>query len=595
MLKHPFTPHTWIRLFTLIIVSSWCLVLSQAAAPLARANEKISHFASQLTILPDTSLDIQETITYDTDTAHHGIYRYLPLSLTTPDGKRQYHIQILAITDAQGRAYPYEQSNEEGNLTLKIGDPDSTFVGTREYMIHYQVDHALTGQPESAELYWDITGEGWSFPIETAEVHLLSPSAGITRLVCYTGAYGSTQQQCRTVATSETDQTVSTTTRLQPGDNFTIRANLSPQNDLVFPSQWERLGFTWWVWPLFLCLPLPLMVMVWLWWRKGRDWVSRSPHVLVTNESYGKRLRGLLERRPAPFVYEPFQDLSPAEVEAIQKENISPRALVAEILDLARQKHIRLSATEKKKLFGKETMYTLHKLRSAKGLRDHQAYLHQALFETGDTVALEDLKGTFYKKVDPWKSRVWASVVQGGYFTADPKKTRLKYFGIAMGLVVVAWVAWGLLQHQLLINMGLWLVGLFPLSILTLTLPHIMPQKTVAGWRVQQLARGLQKTIERGKWREEIKEKHLFIEEVFPFAVVFGVVQKLAHDMEDLGEQPPEYVPSTNLVGWQLSNFTDAFVDTASSQLTYNPNSGSGSGGGGFSGGGGGGGGGGSW
>ena len=162
--------------------------------------------------------------------------------------------------------------------------------------------------------------------------------------------YGQHAKDCETILTTANEALITTTQRLEPSENFTIQLDLAEPNALVIPSTLEKQGFTWWIWPLFVFIPLPLVIMAWLWWRHGRDWVSGSPHVLIEPGSYSQRLRGILERRTAPFVYEPFTDLTPAEVEAIQTENITPKSLVSEILDLARQKYLKIETRGEKLL-----------------------------------------------------------------------------------------------------------------------------------------------------------------------------------------------------------------------------------------------------
>lgn len=578
-------------------MAAFALNTESAAAQINVAPpEEITSFTSHIDILQDTSLEITETITYRTNSPKHGIYRYIPTKLITDQGSRNFRISVISLTDHQGDDYQYEKIFENDNLTLKIGDPDTTFTGEKRYVIRYKIDHAVDKLADYDQLYWDIIGEGWAFPINNVSVELDSPYAEVTSIDCYTGAYGSTSQNCESESTSPQNYQVKSTQILQANENLTILAKLNPQNQLMFPSSLERLGFTWWIWPLIALIPMPAIAMIIRWWRKGRDWISKSPHVLIESGKYGQRRRWLFERFQTPFIYEPFTDLTPAEVEAIGQEKISSKSLVAEILDLARKKYLKISSKEKKKLLGKETEYTLEKLKTDAGLNPHQKYLLNALFATGDTVQLKDLKGSFYSKVETWKKQVWDKVSQGNYFTDKPSQAQLKAYLLAGGLVAAAWAAWIIVEVRLLTTLPYLLAALIPSSIIALIIPYFMPQKTVEGWRVQQMAAGLKKTIARGKWREEIKEKHLFIEEVFPFAVSMGVVDKLAKDMDDIGEAPPDYVGGRGFTGMQMAAFSNSFSTAASSNLTYNPSSSSGGGGGGgFSGGGGGGGGGGSW
>lgn len=128
---------------------------------------------------------------------------------------------------------------------------------------------------------------------------------------------------------------------------------------------------------------------------------------------------------------------------------------------------------------------------------------------------------------------------------------------------------------------------------------YFLPRRTAWGHALYRQAVGLKFFLGEGKWRYEIAEKNLFLEEVLPLAVSLKVVDKLSKDMQDLGIQQTTYlsdVSTFNLIAFQNS-MGSAFV--AGSRSGWGANGGGWSGGsgfsGGFSGGGFGGGGGGSW
>lgn len=68
-----------------------------------------------------------------------------------------------------------------------------------------------------------------------------------------------------------------------------------------------------------------------------------------------------------------------------------------------------------------------------------------------------------------------------------------------------------------------------------------MPRRTAWGYSLYRQVIGLKYYVSKGKWREEIMEKNLFLEEMLPLAISLGVVNKLANDMKDLGMEPPKY------------------------------------------------------
>jgi uncharacterized membrane protein len=128
-----------------------------------------------------------------------------------------------------------------------------------------------------------------------------------------------------------------------------------------------------------------------------------------------------------------------------------------------------------------------------------------------------------------------------------------------------------------------------------------MPRRTAWGYSLKRQIVGLAWYLEKGKWRHEVSEKHLFIEEILPLAVTLGVVDKLTQDMKDLELSPPKYFAGTNMTtfGSDLGRFetttTSSLLSTPGGKGSSSWSGGSGFSGGGSSGGGFGGGGGGSW
>jgi uncharacterized membrane protein YgcG len=182
-------------------------------------------------------------------------------------------------------------------------------------------------------------------------------------------------------------------------------------------------------------------------------------------------------------------------------------------------------------------------------------------------------------------------------FTSNPSYAR---GGWMVAAVVIGGAVFAMTVSTMVFLEAAWPVMIFIVSsVAAIWFAWSMPQKTAIGTNLSLQVKGLRETILLGKWREEIKEKHLFIEEVIPFAISLGVIGKLAKDMAALNIDPPKYLAGgfgNNSLAW--SGFVSDFSHSAASGLSYNPSSSS-SGGSGFSGGssggGGGGGGGGSW
>jgi len=562
------------------------------------AFEQVNHFDADIVIQPDTSLAITEKIEYETDLVKHGIYRYLPYRYTRNGVRYSTHIDITSVTDENDAQIPFEETRDSQFVTLKIGEADITFTGEKNYVISYLVRTAIQEYSEYDELYWDITGEGWQFPILATTATIHSPAAKVTNATCFGGAVGGDDGGCRIVTQTDTLVGLAYATPVEYGDNVTVAVALDSNNQLVFPTATQNLlsqlqdNLN-----LLLFFIPPVLFGIW-WWRKGRDRLFISANVFEADESQPQVTAPLLRWGRVPFVYEPLKELTPGEAGTILDERADNQDVIAELIELAHKKYLKIERTEKKKLLGSTVDYVLTKLKTSDaGLPSVQAFLFNGVFATGDSVKLSSLKGSFYEKMNTAKSMLYESLSQKKMFTQNPSTVKGISLVVALAMII-ALVVW----LFVVLEQGQWMaIPLIVISApLTLIFANSLPAKTARGSNQALQAKGLRETIARGKWREVIKEKQLFIEAVLPFAISLGVVDRLVHDLEGLNLKPPRYLDSATLTqAYVFNSFMRDFNTQATSTLSYNPASssrGSGSGfSGGSSGGGGGGGGGGSW
>jgi uncharacterized membrane protein len=586
----------------ILLACLFLLCTSVTPAMAAVDSEVITAFTSIITTQADTSIAIKETIEYETPTQKHGIYRTIPYRYERGALIYRAKIKNITITDNNQASIPYTSSNDGGNLVLKIGDKDKTFTGKKTYLISYTVENAVQKTDEGARLYWDITGEGWQIPINYSTAKVITSVGEVVSARCYSGEFGSDDKQCLVLENGLTDYDFVYPNQISYGDNMTVDLMLEPSTAFSFPTPEQILlkqilDNLW-----LILLPLPFFGLLYVWYRYGRDYMFVR-YNLFDHSDREKVIKPVFTRFPAPMVYEPL-DITPGQAGAMLDESYDIQDLVADILDLARKKYIKIDQTREKSLFRKAE-YTFTKLKEAgKDLQEHQKLILSGLFVSKDTVELSKLKGKFYTSIPKIKEAVFASLFEHTMFTRNPHEFQKKIGGVAIALFVALIVAAhfaqflsplfsGLTPRQI----GIAIAIIIPEAIIGFLLIQNLTQKTAKGFNYMQQARGLKETIARGKWREEIKEKHLFIEEVLPFAVALGVVGRLTKDMKDLNINPPSYFHGSSINSFTTASFLSSFSSDVGSSISHNPNSSSWSGGsgGGSSGGGGGGGGGGSW
>jgi len=562
---------------------------------------QITDFVSDITIEQDTSLTIIETIRVNFPEPRHGIFRIIPVAYSAKGRTIKADLKVIAVTDEKENGYQYEISRFRQSIKLKIGDSDRTITDLHTYIVKYKISHVLQRFDSHDELYWNVTGSEWDTNILNASAKVTSSNATIIKTECFAGAFGSSEKNCEQSFSGELAEFVSRE-QLGKGKDLTVVVGLDKENDLLFPGLVEKnlkLLADNWGYPVAL---LPLLVIFGFWLKKGRDKRYLSDQIYYQPEDKKTRTVSIFERKFLPLVYSPIQGLTPSQVGTIIDEKVDIQDVVAEIVELARLGHIKIEKIASK---NKKTDYSFTKLdKSRAGLKKYQKYLLSKLFEkptsSDNYVLLSSLENNFYKSLTEFKKRLYENLAEEKMFDGNPEKTRTAWI---VGFVILSLL--GLLVVSFFMITTANFVPIV-LSVLTfipgIVLAINMPRRTAWGYSLFRQTRGLAWYLRKGKWRHEITEKHLFLEEILPLAISLGVVNKLTKDMQGLGVTPPSYLVGVAAVS--LSSDIRSFKSTASKSLVSSPGgswsgSSSWSGGSGFSGGsvggGFGGGGGGSW
>jgi len=173
-------------LFTLALLTS----------AIAGADERILSFDSQIQVRPDSSLDVIETILVRAEghQIRRGIFREFPTTYLKPDGTRTaVGFELLSIK-RDGVSEGYHIERRSNGVAMYVGDKDRFLPpGEYRYEIRYRTDRQLGFFPDHDELYWNVTGVGWAFPIDVATARVRLPAgvpASAVHVEGYTGPAG---------------------------------------------------------------------------------------------------------------------------------------------------------------------------------------------------------------------------------------------------------------------------------------------------------------------------------------------------------------------------------------------------------------------
>ncbi|MCD6594833.1 DUF2207 domain-containing protein [bacterium] len=564
----------------------------------------IKSFDDQITINADASVLITENIKVDFDgESRHGIYRDIIYKYKTKYGnKYKLRIEIIDITDGNGRNRKYKVSKQGKNIHIRIGNSNKYVKGIQNYVITYKVLRATKFFDNHDELWWEVTGHNWEVPIHSTSVTVILPEKTDLDKVdgkCYTGKWGADAHDCQWTPTSNGLQFISG--YLNPLEGLSIVVGI-PKGIIGKPSAAQ--SFIWFIkdnWLWILCFPLPFIVFILLftkWLRNGRD-PMRGVSIMVR--------------------YEPPEDLTPAEMGTVIDERADISDITATIVDLAVRKYLKIVEVETKKLlFLKNRDYALVLLKNYEDADDLNSFEKKFLdyiFEVGEnkdktlealgvpdgikSIFISTLKNKFYSKLQLLKSKLYFTLVKRKYFPQNPEKVKSKYFGIGLFIIILGFVGSFVISNWAFLWAGI------PSGILFFIFAPMMPRKTRKGAAAAIHAKGFEEFVrraEKDRIKRLAKDDPTVFERLLPYAMVLGCADEWTEKFKDIFDQPPDwYVSQRPLTTYGFMSNLGSAMNSMNGAVTSHPRgstaSGGGSGfsGGGFSGGGFGGGGGGAW
>ena len=622
-------------------------LLAFFAAP-AAAEERITSFVSDVEVAKDGELHVTETIDIvsEGDRIRHGIYRDFPTRYRGRNGSQVRVGFSFEGAERDGRPEPAKVEPLSNGVRMKVGSADTVIdPGLHRYVLRYRTTRQIGRFDNFDELYWNATGNGWIFPIESAEARIRLPSpAAFTQRAAYTGPQGSTAGNAQVITEQPGEIVFRTTWPLGAYEGLTVAAAW-PKGIIAEPDQSEKLG--WWLADygppaLGAAGLLGLLAFYFHAWRRA----GRDP-------------------RPGTIVplFAPPDDLSPAAMRYVAKMDADNRSFAAALVDMGVRGHIRIVEEDGGWLSGDKR--SIVRVAGTEPLPEEEEVALAELLSTGESIemkqenharfsaskkGLEDVlkkrfEGKLFHRNYGWAgagialfvAALWlaaaavalatgvASLLAVGAAVGAILATALLLLMIeraqAVGkclLVAAAFVtgaaalALGMPLFFTVLETGWWFPLLLPIFALPVVISAFwwMSAPTSEGRQVLDRIAGFKQylSITEGERLDRMmppKDTPELFEKYLPFAIALGVENRWAERFSGVlaaaaaqGQQGFSWYSGNNSP-W---NDTDGFARSVGSSLASTvssastaPGSSSGSGGGGSSGGGGGGGGGGGW
>ena len=555
-------------------------LLALSAVTTASAKElRIEIFDAHVDVASNGTIDVTETIRARfIGAGWHGLYRSIPVEYVTPQGLNYtLFLDVKQVTDGSGHNLKFESSRVRHYRKLKIYIPNAD-NSVQTVSIEYTVSDAIKFFEDHDELYWNVTGDEWDVPIQSAHAQIiLPPGASNIRATAFTGIYGSRAKDAE-IDIAGNGVEVRTNAPLAYHAGLTVAVAID-KGAIREPTAADEIGrFLRSNWPLFLPVGV-FCVMFYLWWTRGRD----------------PRLR------PIAAQYEPPNQLTPGEAGTLVDNAANMRDITASIVDLAVRGYLVIEEVQKDRMLGlmheKDYNFILQKDRSQWGaLKAHEQALLDGFFTAGtvgETISMDSLQNRFYKTLPVMRSGIFDSLVSQGFYKRRPDSVRSTYIGA--GVVIGALMIWGggALGRAMGIAPVPFIIGGIVSAIVICAFGWFMPAHTEQGTRALEGVLGFEdflNHVEADRFNRTIKTPQMF-EKFLPFAMAFGVEKNWSKAFDGIMTQPPGWYRGGSGPIFYPVNFTNnlnSMSSRASNVMASAPRSsgGSGFGGGGSSGGG---------
>ena len=347
------------------------LLLALLVAGSATADERILSYHSDILVRSDGWIEVTETIRVraEGNQIRRGIFRDYPTDYEDQFGNDFEVLYEPRSVTRDGQPEPFFSEEGRNGVRTYFGSSDR-FLAPGEYTYEYRYDagRMIGFFDDKDELWWNVTGDGWAFPIDaaTATVTLeFAASPDSLDVDSWQGPFQS-RENARAAFGNGGEAVYEATRALYPGEGLTISVRW-PKGFVAEPGRLQKL-----IWLLsdnvnllvaLAGLAAMLGYYIPVWKGYGKD---PSPGVIITR-------------------YEPPESFSPASLRYIDNMGYDNATMTAGVISLAVKGYLRVNAGDEHHSL-KKTDPGEQRAPLATG----EQALYDALFEESSRVTLID-------------------------------------------------------------------------------------------------------------------------------------------------------------------------------------------------------------
>ncbi len=621
---------TFISFFSVIIT---VLIFATCTVFADEGGYEITNYNIDIDVNENNTYDIEENITVNFTEARHGIYREIPITnnIKRLDGSKTK--QRATISDISVEGAKFSQYTEGNDVVVKIGNPNKTVKGKKDYTISYLYSVGNDSVKAYDEFYFNIVGTNWNTDISGVEFSITMPKEfDATKLGFSSGKYGEVNNDL--VSYEVNGNTISGVYNgtLGPHEALTVRLEL-PEGYFIKTKTQIPITYI-----ITITISLFFALVTFILWRV-----------------YGK------DEKVVPILtFYPPNEHNSLEIAFLYNGSVTGTDVMSLLIYLADKGYVKIEELQSKK-YSKDKDYRIEKLKEYDGTNEYERDFLIGLFKEksgrpSNSVTKDDLFDKFYfvvsnivkrmnstkntEKIFVKNSITKNNLLRGMCFIiyclisyrfvynedslfgivmigvslfiaisavtvnkpttvvingVQKKSKNAKYFTFLITIVFATILISVLILPTLLADFMLlvtYLIGIASIFYILATINYIY-KRNEYGYEMLCKIEGFKnflETTEKDKLEELVMENPTYFYDILPYTYVLGISDTWIEKFESISIEAPNWY--TGRGRFTMHNFNGFMGSTMASSTAVKASKSSG---GGFSGGGGGGGGGGSW
>ncbi len=503
----------------------------------------IKNYQVKINVTETGVLEISESMDVFFRERRRGIIRKIPYKYTAKGEARNIRIRNVSVKNNR-----FQQSKQNQNIVLKIGDPNIYVTEKQRYDISYEVENAILIYDNHAELYWNVIGFDSDVLTEQASFSIRFPDRwrdSLSNYIAFTGKRGSKSADLF-LSKKGAQITGAITQPLQPREGITLAVQLPKSLIGTVTGRGEEGSLVSKVLPV---LPVGLAGFLLMFWRK---WRRKDDDQEIVSQQY------------------PPENFSPAEVGTFYDYKANRRDIIA-LLPYWGE----LGCIEIERLDSAHRDLYFRRLEPLPNDRpDYEHIFYNALFDNRDGVLLSDLKHALPSTMRRIGAAIKNDIASMDLYDPNALKWVKKGGVIAIGVAsILLGIFFIIALHTMIAGIGMIIVGVAAMFIAL-----SQPKLSSNGRRIHNHLKGLYQWLKDPDPREMnalLEQDSGYLHRIFPYVLAFDLDKSWESRWEGQNYQmPPWYILPSSYGGRQSSTygqFAKDFQPHSIEQVFYTP------------------------